>query len=117
MSYDRDSANDVNVVKATATSQEEISSNTIDKVQGTTSKAVTTVTAVTVGETRNNTIDTQASITPVTDHQQAQSTKSETIQNAGEIYWSGANWYCRHCKLYGDKFFMEGHICKGYIFR
>jgi len=42
-------------------------------------------------------------------------TGSETIRKAGEIYWSGTNWYCKHCKLNGDKFYMEGHICKGYI--
>jgi hypothetical protein len=111
----RDSAHDVNIVTATATSREEISSNSIDKVQGTTSVAVTAVTAVTDMESRAHATDRQDLIPHMTDYQQAQSTKPETIQNAGEIYWSGANWHCRQCRLFGDKFYMEVHICKGYV--
>jgi hypothetical protein len=110
----RDSAHDVKVVTATATSREEISSNSIDSAQGTASEAVTAVTAVRDMESGAHIADTQGSIPHMTDYQQAQSTKPETIQNAGEIYWSGSNWHCRQCKLYGDKFYMEGHICKGY---
>ena len=107
-----DNINDSNVIVTTATNQREISSNNVDKGQGTIPEAVTAVTAVTSAESGNNTTDTQVSITPTTALQQ---TTSETIQNAGDIYWSGANWYCRRCNLYGDKFYMEVHICKGYI--
>lgn len=98
--------NDNNVIVATATRQLKISSNIIDKMQDTTSR---TVTAVISGESGNNTTDTQVSI-PTTSLQQ---TRSETKQNTGEIYMSGTNWYCRHCKISGEKFFMEVHICKG----
>ena len=92
--------------------QQEISSNTLECRQGTIPEAVTAVTAITLAEMGNNTADTQVSIPPTTALQQ---TRSETIQNAGDIYMSDANWYCRHCKLSGDKFYMEVHICKGYI--
>jgi hypothetical protein len=111
----RDSASgisDNNVIVATAINQLEISSNIAEKGQDTIPGAVTAVTAVTCAESGDNTTNTQVSIPPMTDLQQ---TTSETIQNAGDIYWSGANWYCRHCKLSGDKFYMEVHICKGYI--
>ena len=111
----RGSANDINdnnPMVVTATNQQEISSNIIEKGQGTIPGAVTAVTAVTSTESGNNTIDTQVSIPPTTDLRQ---TRSETMQNAGDIYMSGANWYCRHCKLSGDKFYMQVHICKGYI--
>lgn len=102
--------NDNNPMVMTATNQEN-SSNTIEKGQGTVPGAVTPVTAVTPSESGNNTIDTQSSLPTTIALQQ----RSETIQNAGDIYRSGANWYCRHCKLYDDKFYMEVHICKGYI--
>ena len=98
---------------ATATSQE-ANSDSIDKGQGIIPGAVIAVIAVTSAESGINTIDTQT-LPPTTDQQQAQSTEPETIQNAGEIYWSGTNWYCRHCKLHGDKFDMEVHICKRYV--
>ena len=114
MSLFLESAHDINVVKvvtATATSREEISSNSIDSAQGTASEAVTAVRDM---ESGAHIADTQDLIPHMTDYQQTQSTKPETIQNAGEIYWSGSNWHCRQCKLYGDKFYMEGHICKGY---
>ena len=96
----------------TAINQEEISSNTIEKGQGTVPEAVTAVTAVTYAVSENNTIDTQAPLPPTTALRQ---TRSETMQNGGDIYMSGANWYCRHCKLSGDKFYMQVHICKGYM--
>jgi hypothetical protein len=94
---------------ATAANLQEISPNTEEEGRGAPSEAVTAVTAVTL-DTRNNPIDMQASIPTTGDIQP----RSETIRNAGEIYWSGTNWYCRQCKLNGDKFYMEGHICKGY---
>ncbi len=100
------------IMVVTATNQQEISSNTIEEGQGTIPGAVTAVTAVTSAVSENNTIDTQVSLPPTTALQQ---TRSETKQNAGDIYMSGANWYCRHCKLSGDKFYMQVHICKGYI--
>ncbi len=96
----------------TAKNQQEIGPNIIEEGQGTTPGAVTAVTAVTSTVSENNTIDTQVSNLPTTDLRQ---TRSETKQNAGDIYMSGANWYCRHCKLSGDKFYMQVHICKGYI--
>jgi hypothetical protein len=96
----------------TATNQEEISSNIVDKGQGAIPGAVTAITAVTYAESENNITDTQTSFPPTTALQQ---TRSETKQNAGNIYMSGANWYCRRCKLSGDKFYMEVHICKGYM--
>ena len=111
----RDSAhaiNDNNIMVVTAKNQQEIGPNIIKEGQGTTPGAVTAVTAVTTVESGTNTIDTQISLPPTTALQQ---TRSETIQNAGDIYMSGANWYCRHCKLSGDKFYMQVHICKGYI--
>jgi len=95
----------------TVANQEGISSDTAELGQGIVPGAVTAVTDM---ESEAHTIDTQISIPHVTDHQQAQSTKSETIQNAGEIYWSGTNWHCKQCKLYGDKFYMEIHVCKGH---
>ena len=103
-----------NPIAMTAANQEGISSDTAEQGQGTVPGAVTAITAVTGLESGAHTTDTQISIPHVTDHQQAQSTKSETIQNAGEIYWSGTNWYCRQCKLFGDKFDMEIHVCKGH---
>ena len=106
--------NDDNVMVVTAANLQEISPLTVEEGQGTIPGAVTAVTAVTDMESGTHTIDTQDSIPHMTDHQQAQSTKPETIQNAGEIYWSGTNWYCKHCKLFGDKFDMEVHMCKGY---
>jgi hypothetical protein len=95
---------------ATAANLQEINPNPVEKGQGAPSEAVIAVTAVTL-ETGNNPINKQVSISTTTDIQPS----AETIRNAGEIYWSGTNWYCKHCKLYGDRFFMEGHICKGYI--
>ena len=111
----RDSASgisDSNVIVATAINQLEISSDIKEEGQGTIPEAVTAVTAVTSAVSENNTIDTQVSNPPTTALQQ---TRSETKQNTGDIYMSGANWYCRHCKLSGDKFYMQVHICKGYI--
>lgn len=108
----RDSAGD-NVIIATATNKQEISSNIVEEGQGAIAGAVTAVTSV---ESGNNTTDTQVSLPPTTmTAKQTQPIKSETIHTAGEIYRSGANWYCRQCKLYGDKFYMEVHICKGYV--
>jgi hypothetical protein len=72
------------------------------------------VTAITVGEIRDHIIDTQISLRPALALQQTQPIKSETIQNAGELYRSDANWYCRDCKQSGDKFYIQVHICKGY---
>jgi hypothetical protein len=89
----RDSASDISddaVVVATKTNQQEISYNIADKGQGTILGAVTAVTAVTCAESRNNTADTQISVPHTIDLQQ---TRSETIRNAGRIYWSGTN----HC--------------------
>jgi len=103
--------NDNDVMVATAANLQEISPNTVEEGRGTPSGAVTAVTDM---ESRAHATDGQDSIPHMTDYQLAQSTKPETIQNAGEIYWSGSNWHCRQCKLYGDKFYMEGHICKGY---
>jgi hypothetical protein len=102
-------SNDDNAMVITPSNQAEINTNIIEEGQGTTSGAVT---AVTLGETGNNPIDKQVSVPTTTELQQ---TRSETIRNAGQIYWSGTNWYCRHCKLYGDKFYMEDHTCKGYV--
>jgi hypothetical protein len=79
------------------------SSDSMDKGQGIIPGAVTSA------GTGNNPIDTQISIPKV-----ALQTRSSTIQNAGDLYWSRANWYCRHCKISGDKIDMEVHICKGY---
>jgi len=114
----RDSAsgiNDNDIMVATAANLQEISPNTVEKGQGTLPGAVTAVTAVTDMESRAHATDRQDLIPHMTDYQQAQSTKPETIQNAGEIYWSGANWHCKQCRLFGDKFYMEVHICKGYV--
>jgi len=116
MGYDgsRGSAHDVseiNVIVVAASNQQDISPNIINKVQGTTPGAITAVTAVTCAESGNNNTDTHVSTPPTIYLQQ---TRSETIQYAGDIYMSGANWHCRHCKLSGDKSFMEDHICKGY---
>lgn len=111
----RHSASDIidnGAVVVTTSNQQQIRSNTIDKGQGAIPGAVTAVTAVTSAESGNNTTDTQVSPPPTTALQQ---TRSETKQNAGNVYMSGANWYCRQCKLFGDKFYMEVHICKGYI--
>jgi hypothetical protein len=113
----RDSAYDIennNDKLLTAANLHEISPITVEEGQGTVPGAVTAVTAVTDMESGAHTTDTQDSITHMTD-QQTQLIKPDRIQNVGEIYWSGTNWYCRHCKLHGDKFFMEGHICKGYL--
>jgi hypothetical protein len=118
MGYDgsRGSAHDVsdiNVIVVAASNQQDISPNIINKVQGTTPgvTAVTAVTSVTCAESGNNTMDTQV-FPPTTALQQ-------TKQNAGDIYWSGVNWHCRHhcrhCKISGDKFYMQVHICKGYV--
>jgi hypothetical protein len=112
MGYDgsRGSAHDVsdiNVIVVAASNQQDISPNIINKVQGTPGA----VTAVTCAESGNNTIDTQV-FPPTTALQQ---TKPETKQNAGDIYWSDAKWHCRHCKISGDKFYTQVHICKGYV--
>jgi hypothetical protein len=104
--------NDENVIVATVIIQQGISSNIMRKVQGATPGAITAITAVTSAESENNTAHTQVSPSPTTALQQ---TRSETKQNTGDIYMSGPNWYCKHCKLSGDKFYMEVHICKGYI--
>ena len=104
--------NDENVIVAIVLIQQGIISNIMRKGQGTIPGAVTAVTAVTSAVSENNTIDTQASLPPTTALQQ---TRSEIKQNTGDIYMSGPNWYCRHCKLSGDKFYMQVHICKGYI--
>ena len=99
----RDSAKDIienDAIIVTASNQQEISTNIMDKVQDTTLEAVTSA------ETRDNTIDTQTSLPSRIALQQ---TRSETIQNAGEIYRSDANWYCRHCKLSGDRFFTRSN--------
>jgi hypothetical protein len=105
----RDSAKDIienDAIIVTASNQPEINTNIMNKVQDTTLEAVTSA------ETRDNTIDTQTSLPSGIALQQ---TRSETIQNAGEIYRSGANWYCRHCKLSGDRFYIEVHVCKGCV--
>jgi len=105
----RDSAKDIienDAIIVTASNQQEISTNIMDKVQDTTLEAVTSA------ETRDNTIDTQTSLPSRIALQQ---TRSETIQNAGEIYRSDANWYCRHCKLSGDRFYIDVHVCKGCV--
>ena len=110
---DRDTATDIddnNAIVITASNQSEINPNTIECGQGTTPEAFTAFTAFTVEETGNDSVDTPISL-PST--KALPQTGSETIRNAGEIYWSGANWYCKHCKLNGDKFYMEGHICRG----
>ena len=96
----------------TATNQEEISSNTVEKGQGTVPGAVT---APESENNKYNTIDMQISIHPKITLQQPQPIDPKIKNNAGDIYRSGANWYCRHCKLSGDKFYMEVHICKGYM--
>ena len=96
----------------TTSNQAETNSNVIDIGQGITPGAVTAVTAVTSADSENNIIGTQISPPPRTALQQ---TRSETMQNGGDIYMSGANWNCRHCKLSGDKFYMQVHICKGYM--
>lgn len=62
--------------------EKKLAQNSIDKVQGIVSGAVTAVTAVTVGETGNNPMDTQTSLPPT----KALQTRSETIRNAGETY-------------------------------
>ena len=105
----RDSAKDIienDAIIVTASNQPEISTNIMDKVQDTTLEAVTSA------ETRDNTIDTQTSLPSRIALQQ---TRSETIQNAGEIYRSDANWYCRHCKLSDDRFYIEVYVCKGCV--
>ena len=100
----------------TATNQEEISSNTIEKGQGTVLGAVTAVTATLESENnKDNTIDMQISLPPKITLQQPQPIDPKIKNNVGNIYRSGANWYCRHCKLSGDKFYMQVHICKGYM--
>jgi hypothetical protein len=111
----RDTAIDIydnNAIVIAASNQSEINTNTIECGQGTTPEAFTAFTAFTVEETGNDSVDTPISL-PST--KALPQTGSETIRNAGEIYWSGSNWHCRQCKLYGDKFYMEGHICKGYL--
>ena len=107
----RDSAKDIienDAIIVTASNQPEISTNIMDKVQDTTLEAVTSA------ETRDNTIDTQTSLPSRIALQQ---TRSETIQNDGEIYRSDANWYCRHCKISADRFYIEVHVCKWCGFR
>jgi hypothetical protein len=80
--YSRDSAKDIienDAIIVTASNQPETSTNIMDKVQDTTLEAQTS-------------LPSRIAL---------QQTRSETIQNAGEIYRSDANWYCRHCKLSG----------------
>lgn len=110
--YSASGISDNNPIVMTAPNQEGISSDTAEQVQGTFPGAITAVTAVTSVEPGNSILDTQVSNLPITTP--LQQSNSETKQNAGDIYWSGANWYCRHCKLSGDKFDMEDHICKGH---
>jgi hypothetical protein len=109
----RDTAHDVNdnnSIVITASNQPESNTEIIEEGLCTTSGAIIAVTAVRL-ETGNNPINKQVSIPITADIQPS----SETSRNAGEIYWSGTNWYCRECKLYGDKFYMEVHVCKGYV--
>jgi hypothetical protein len=104
----RDSAKNIienDAIIVTTSNQPEINTNIMNKVQDTTPEAVTSA------ETRDNTIDTQTSLPSGI----ALQTRSETIQNAGEIYRSGANWYCMHCNLSGDRFYIEVHVCKGCV--
>jgi hypothetical protein len=34
-------------------------------------------------------------------------------RNASNFYWSGSKYYCRDCKISGDKFYLQEHHCKG----
>ena len=91
----------------------------MDKRQGTIPGAVTAVTAVTAPlESENNkdsTFEMQISLPPKITLQEPEAIDPKIKNNAGDIYRTGANWHCRHCKLSGDKFYMEVHICKGYM--
>jgi hypothetical protein len=70
---------------------------------------------ITVRTSKKNTNEPLESISvaSVASDEKQKQTGSETIRNTGEIYWPGSNWYCKHCKLHDDRFYMEGHITKG----